>query len=231
MLDPEKGTFEKIRDRLPIANDDWMFVDDDGKVYVYAIGFQPRGIYVYELDPKDQLKVIRGPEKCLLAGGVQRGQDGSFRVGPASDPDPQIARLTGEGRQMIKRNGRYFLQASFSGTEIPTYRDCAFVADSPWGPFRYVKDNPVSYRPTGFAHGAGNTGVFADQQGKDWRVVTTCVCVKHIFERRVSLYPAGRGQQRRHLHRHLPWRPAAIRAGTPERWIGRESGGMDAALP
>ncbi|MEI7901909.1 MAG: hypothetical protein WCK89_16780 [bacterium] len=42
MTDPEKGTFEKIRERLPIANDDWLFVDDDGKVYVYAIGFQER---------------------------------------------------------------------------------------------------------------------------------------------------------------------------------------------
>ena len=168
-----------------------MFIDDDGRVYVYAIGFQPRGIYVYELDPKDRLKVLRGPEKCLLADGVQPDKDGFFRLGPTPENARQIARLIGEGCQMTKRHGRYYLQASFSGTEVPIYRDCAFVSDSPWGPFTYCQNNPVAYRPVGFAAGAGNTCVFADQTGQDWRAVTTCVCVQHIFERRVSLYPAG----------------------------------------
>jgi hypothetical protein len=191
LLDPKLGTFEKIRDRLPVSNDDWLFVDDDGKVYLYAIGFNPRGIYVCELDPKDHLKVLRGPEKCMPAGDVQPDDQGRFRIGPVADPTMQIGRLTGEGCQMTRRNGRYFLQVSFSGTEMPIYRDCAFVADSPWGPFRYANVNPVAYRPAGFAHGAGNTGVFAGPQGKDWRVVTTCVGVKHGFERRVSMYPAG----------------------------------------
>lgn len=191
LLDPKKGTFGKIRDRLPIQNDHWMFVDDDGRVYVHVVGHHPRGVYAYELDPNDDLKILRGPEPCLLADGVQPDKHGFFRIGPTPEEVRQIGRLTGEGAQMTKRNGRYYLQASFSGTEDPRYRDVAFVSDSPWGPFALAPDNPVSYRPTGFAHGAGNTGVFADKKGQDWRVVTSCVCVKHIFERRVSLYPAG----------------------------------------
>ena len=191
LLDPKEGTFEKIRDRLPIQNDHWMFVDDDGRVYVYAVGFEPRGIYAYELDPEDRLKILRGPEPCLLVDGVQPDKHGLFRVGPTPEDARQIGRLTGEGAQMTRRNGRYYLQVSLSGTEDPRYRDGAFVSDSPWGPFTYAEDNPVSYRPTGFVHGAGNTGVFADKNGEDWRVVTSCVCVKHIFERRVSLFTAG----------------------------------------
>lgn len=51
-IDPQQGTFERVRDRLPVSNGDWLFTDDDGKVYLYAVGFKPnRGIYVYELDP------------------------------------------------------------------------------------------------------------------------------------------------------------------------------------
>lgn len=33
-IDPQQGTFERVRDRLPVSNDDWLFTDDDGKVYV-----------------------------------------------------------------------------------------------------------------------------------------------------------------------------------------------------
>ncbi len=191
LIDPKKGTFTRICDRLPVSNDDWLFVDDDGRVYLYAIGFNPRGVYVYELDPTNDLKVVRGPEKCMLPGGIRPDAEGFFALGPVGGDGTQIARLTGEGPQMSKRNGKYFLQVSMSGTELPIYRDSAFVSDSPLGPFQYFTNNPVSYRPVGFVNGAGNTGFFTDKQGQDWRVVTTCVCVKHIFERRVAMYPAG----------------------------------------
>lgn len=102
-----------------------------------------------------------------------------------------IANKSGEGPQMTKRNGHYFLQVSFSGTEDPRYRDCAFVSDSPTGPFEYCKNNPVSYRPAGFTTGAGNSGLFADNSNQDWRVVTTCLNALTGFERRISMYPAG----------------------------------------
>jgi len=193
LIDPKRCTFERVRDRLPVSNDDWLFVDDDGKVYCYAVGFQPvRGMYVYELDPKNHLKVIRGPEPCMPKGDVQPDADGLFRTGPP-DPGPVMpfGNKTGEGVQMTKRNGRYFLQISMSGASDPRYRDCAFVGSSPMGPFEYCSNNPVAYRPAGFATGAGNTGVFADKRGKDWRVTTTELGVYHMFERRVALYPAG----------------------------------------
>ncbi|MCY2931233.1 MAG: discoidin domain-containing protein [Planctomycetota bacterium] len=195
LIDPKKGSFERVRDRLPVSNDDWLFADDDGKVYLYAVGFTPvRGIYAYELDPKDGLKILRGPSPCMPAGDVQANPEGFFRVGPA-EPGPlmPIANKTGEGAQMTKRNGVYHLQISTA--HLPdlfvVYRDIAFTSRSPWGPFRYSPANPVSYRPAGFCTGAGNSGVFADKHGQDWRIVTANVGVYHDWERRVALYPAG----------------------------------------
>ena len=193
LTNPKKGTFERVRDKLEISNDEWLFTDDDGRVYLYAVGFTPvRGIYVYELDPKDHLKVLRGPIPCRPKGDLQQENEGDFSILPNRQGLVMpIANRSGEGPQMTKRNGRYFLQVSYSGTEDPRYRDCAFVSDSPTGPFEYCKNNPVSYRPAGFTTGAGNSGLFADKQNKDWRVVTTCLNSLTGFERRISMYPAG----------------------------------------
>ena len=197
LLDPKKGAFARVRDRLPVSNDDWLFADDDGRVYLYAVGLGPvRGIYVYELDPKNKLTVLRGPEPCLMEGGVQPDDKGFFRVGPAA-PGPllPVANKTGEGAQLTKRQGVYHLQISVDA-DVGRYREIAFTAKSPWGPFTYSPANPVSYRPVGFCTGAGNSGVFADKQGQDWRVVTTDVRAYHDWERRVALYPAGVDQDR-----------------------------------
>ena len=194
-IDPKQGTFERIRDRLPVSNDDWLFTDDDGKVYLYAVGFKPqRGIYVYELDPKDHLKVLRGPEPCMPEGDVQPDDKGFFRIGPAeSGPPMPIANKTGEGALMTRRNGVYHLQIS-TRYEFPFYCDIAYTSKSPWGPFKYSPVNPVAYRAAGFATGAGNTGTFIDGKGNDWRVVSADTTVFHMFERRVALYPAGADQ-------------------------------------
>jgi hypothetical protein len=191
-IDPKKGTFERVRDRLPVANDEWIFTDDDGKVYVYAVGFKPnRGIYVTQLDPKDHLKTVRGPEPCMPEGDVQPDDKGFFRIGPAEAGTPvPIANKTGEGALMTKRNGFYHLQISVR-CELPYYCDVAYTSKSPWGPFKYSLANPVAYRPVGFGGGAGNSGTFTDSKGNDWRVVTADTSVFHMFERRVAIYPAG----------------------------------------
>lgn len=190
---PKKGTFELVRNRLEISNDEWLFTDEDGRVYLYAVGFKPvRGIYVYELDPKDHLKVLRGPIPCRPKRDIQQENEGDFSIRPSRQGLVMpIANKSCEGPQMTERNGHYFLQVSYSGTEDPRYRDCAFVSDSPTGPFEYCKNNPVSYRPAGFTIGAGNSGLFADNRKQDWRVVTTCLGALTGFERRISMYPAG----------------------------------------
>ena len=195
LTDPKKGTFIRVRDRLEVSNDEWIFTDDDGKVYVYAVGFKPaRGIYVYELDPNDNLKVIRGPEPCMDDGNVQSDSIGYYRIAPITTVNLMpIANKTGEGALMTKRNGLYHLQISV--LNLPMYCDIAYTSRSPWGPFKYSPANPVSYRPVGFGGGGGNSGTFTDSKGNDWRIVTADVSVFHMFERRIAMYPAGVDQE------------------------------------
>ncbi len=46
------------------------------------------------------------------------------------------------------------------------------------------------YKPEGFAAGAGHGSLFAKPYGNMWHIGTTTISQKHIFERRLGLYPA-----------------------------------------
>ena len=59
------------------------------------------------------------------------------------------------------------------------------------GPFTYQSHNPFSYKPGGFARGAGHGATYQDKNGNWWHVSTMIVNVKNNFERRIGIWPAG----------------------------------------
>ncbi|HON52084.1 MAG TPA: discoidin domain-containing protein, partial [Bacteroidales bacterium] len=67
--------------------------------------------------------------------------------------------------------------------------DAVYVADSPLGPYTVAKHNPFSYKPSGFINGAGHGSTFADVYGNMWHIATATISQKHMFERRLVLYP------------------------------------------
>lgn len=96
-----------------------------------------------------------------------------------------------EGAYMTKHNGKYYLQYAGPGTEFSGYADGVYVGDKPLGPFEYQPHNPFSYKPGGFARGAGHGGTYQDANGKYWHVSTIGISVKNNFERRLGIWPAG----------------------------------------
>ena len=62
---------------------------------------------------------------------------------------------------------------------------------SPAGPFTYMENSPVSYKPTGFIGGAGQGCIFTAGSENYWKAATNSISVRHMFERRVSFYPSG----------------------------------------
>jgi hypothetical protein len=96
-----------------------------------------------------------------------------------------------EGSWMNKHDGKYYLQFGGSGTEGRGYADGVYVGDKPLGPFTYQKHNPFSYKPGGFAKGAGHGATWADKYGNYWHISTMVVNVKNNFERRIGFWPAG----------------------------------------
>jgi hypothetical protein len=66
-----------------------------------------------------------------------------------------------------------------------------YIGENPLGPFEYQKHNPFSYKPGGFARGAGHGATFQDKFGNYWHVSTIAISVKNNFERRIGMWPAG----------------------------------------
>ena len=95
-----------------------------------------------------------------------------------------------EGAWMDKRQGKYYLQYAFAGTQYNTYGDGVYVSDSPLGPFVLAENNPYSYHPGGFMPGAGHGSTMEDLFGNIWHTATMRISVNHDFERRVGIWKA-----------------------------------------
>jgi len=96
-----------------------------------------------------------------------------------------------EGAWMTKHGGRYYLQYSAPGTELHTYADGYYTADSPLGPFTYAPNSPFSSKPGGFLPGAGHGSTFQDEHGNWWHTATMRISKSFMFERRIGIFPAG----------------------------------------
>ncbi len=96
-----------------------------------------------------------------------------------------------EGAFMTKHNNKYYLQYGAPGTEFSGYADGVYVGSNPLGPFEYQPHNPFSYKPGGYARGAGHGGTYQDNNSNYWHVSTIGICVKNNFERRIGIWPSG----------------------------------------
>jgi xylan 1,4-beta-xylosidase len=161
-----------------------FFTDDDGKLYMYNGSSNAYPLYGIEINRKTFSPV--GTRKELLLLNDERF--GWQRFGEYSDNtflDPFI-----EGSWMTKHNGKYYLQYGAPGTEFSGYADGVAVSDQPLGNFVH-QSMPLSYKPGGFARGAGHGATFQDKWENYWHVSTISISVKNSFERRLGLWPAG----------------------------------------
>jgi hypothetical protein len=188
--DPLGGMWMKVA-RLADYPDPELFLDEDGRFYVY-FGCSYNGpIQVVELDPNNQFKVVRGPQKCFPTDYAHHGFEvtGEENRGtPQKQGGPQMAPWT-EGAWMTKHAGVYYLQYSTPGTQFKIYADGVYTATNPMGPFTFAAYSPFSHKPTGFIGGAGHSSTLLDSSNCYWHVSTMPIAVRHMFERRLGLFP------------------------------------------
>ena len=167
------------------AWDPGFFLDDDGKLYCYWGSSNLYPLYGQEINRKT-FKPI-GEKKELLH--LQPEKWGWHRFGEYNDNtflDPFM-----EGAWVNKHNGKYYLQYGAPGTEFSGYADGVAVSDNPLGPFKEQIHNPFSFKPGGYARGAGHGSTFSDKWNNLWHVSTIVVNVKNNFERLLGLWPSG----------------------------------------
>ncbi|HEY3781817.1 MAG TPA: family 43 glycosylhydrolase [Fimbriimonadaceae bacterium] len=183
---PKANEWEMAVDNFQVgAWDPDFFLDDDGRLYLYFGSSNTFPTYGQEIDPKTFQPL--GVQKDLLS--LHEDIHGWERFGEHNDDvflKPFI-----EGSWMTKHGGKYYLQYGAPGTEFSGYGDGVYVADHPLGPFTYQSHNPFSYKPGGFARGAGHGATYQDSFGNWWHISTIGICVKNNFERRIGIWPAG----------------------------------------
>lgn len=184
---PKEGRWRKAMERgtLPWW-DPYMFLDDDGRLYLYYGSSNEYPLKAVELRRADFTPISRIHDVMALHPELH----GWERFGMNNDDSTTLKPFT-EGAYMTKHDGRYYLQYGAPGTEFKIYADGVYVSDSPLGPFTYQTHNPMSYKPGGYVRGSGHGGTFADVSGNYWHTSTCMLSNKYKFERRIGLYPTA----------------------------------------
>ena len=184
-VDPLSGKWSVALEELQIPVwDPAFFLDDDQRLYLYWGCSNEEPIYGVELDT-ESFAFKGDPLELKHANPEKYGWEVPGDYNTLINQSPWI-----EGAWINKHNGKYYLQYSGPGTEFKSYSDGVYVSDSPLGPFEAQPHNPFAYRPEGFAAGAGHGSTFQDQYGNYWHLGTITISEKHIFERRLGMYPA-----------------------------------------
>lgn len=192
--------FSMWKSRNPTV-DDWEIAVDSLKVGAWDPGF----LYEEETDKlylywgSSNVYPLLGTEintKTLQSEGyvkplmtLQPEDHGWERFGEYNDNT--FLQPFMEGAWVTKHNGKYYLQYGAPGTEFSGYADGVYVSENPMEGFEYQKHNPFSYKPGGFARGAGHGATYQDNYGNWWHVSTVVIGVKNNFERRIGIWPAG----------------------------------------
>lgn len=182
---PQKDEWKEAVDSFQAgAWDPGFFVDEDKRVYLYwgSSNFYP--LYGQEIDRKTLQPI--GEKKELIR--LHDDLHGWERFGEHNDNT--FLKPFMEGAWVNKHKGKYYLQYGAPGTEFSGYGDGVYVADRPMGPFRYQSHNPFSYKPGGFARGAGHGATYQDVYKQWWHVSTIVIGTKNNFERRIGIWPA-----------------------------------------
>lgn len=184
--DPDIDNWEAIETKFHIGmTDPAFFKDDDGEVYLYWGCSDVDPIMGVKVDPTDGFRALGEPVILIEHHPELYGWE------VPGDDNEELSRIGwNEGPCVIKYNGKYYLQYAAPGTQYRIYGDGLYLSDSPLGPYTYVESSPFSLKPGGFIGGAGHGHTFQDKYGNYWHVATMKISVRHMFERRIGLFPA-----------------------------------------
>ena len=184
--DPASGNWDATPAILHDLQDPDLFIDDDGKAYMFWGSSNVYPIRGMELE-RNRRFIKKGDTKELFNKDMDK--HGWERFGE-NHADTVLSGYI-EGPWMTKHNGKYYLQYGAPGTEFNVYADGVYVADNPLGPYTYQRHNPVSYKPGGYINGAGHGSTVLGPGGRYWHFASMSLSINVNWERRLCMFPAG----------------------------------------
>lgn len=182
---PKKGDWKAVPAILNDLQDPDLFIDDDGKAYMF---WGSSNVYPIRAKTLDKENRFRPSEKTYELFGLDMKKHGWERFGE-NHSDTVLGGYI-EGPWLTKHNNKYYLQYAAPGTEFNVYGDGVYISDSPLGPYHYAPNNPISYKPGGFMNGAGHGSTVVGPSGKYWHYASMALSVNVNWERRICMYPA-----------------------------------------
>ncbi len=183
--DPKSGKWTPTASISYNLQDSELFIDDDGKTYLYWGSSNVYPIRVKELNKNDRM-LETGVEKDLI--NLDEEEHGWERFGE-NNFHPTLKEGYMEGASMTKYKGKYYLQYAAPGTQFNVYGDGAYIGESPLGPFTYMKNNPMSFKPGGFTNGAGHGITVKQTNDQYWHFATMALASNSHWERRLCMFP------------------------------------------
>ena len=183
--DPKSGKWTPTASISNNLQDSELFIDDDGKTYLYWGSSNVYPIRVKELN-KDDRMLETGVKKDLI--NLVEEEHGWERFGE-NNFHPTIKKGYMEGASMTKHNGKYYLQYAAPGTQFNVYADGVYIGETPLGPFTYMKSNPMSFKSGGFTNGAGHGITVKQTNGQYWHFATMALASNSHWERRLCMFP------------------------------------------
>jgi len=169
---------------LPEQVDPMLFSDDNGRLFYYWGCSPTAGIYACELDPDHPSTTISIPKQVIPF------EPEKFPWQSCGEWNEKTDRGWIEGSWMFKRNGVYYLTYSAAGTENRTYAVGCSTSNSPLGPFKPQKNNPILRRTDGLVTGTAHGCIVEGQHNSLWAFYTIRAGHVHGFERRIGMDPA-----------------------------------------
>ena len=183
--DPKSGKWTPTASISNNIQDSELFIDDDGKTYLYWGSSNVHPIRVKMLN-KDDRFLETGVKKDLI--NLVEEEHGWERFGE-NNFHPTLKEGYMEGASMTKHNGKYYLQYAAPGTQFNVYADGVYIGENPLGPFEYMKSNPMSFKPGGFTNGAGHGITVKQTNGQYWHFATMALASNAQWERRLCMFP------------------------------------------
>ena len=130
--------------------DNSLFIDKDGKPYLFWVNFTESGLqsWVAELE-EDCSTIIEGSEKLCIA---------------TSQEWEKVWPSVNEGPFVLEHEGYYYLTYSANSYESPNYGLGYAVAEHPCGPWVKYEGNPI-LQFVGGLEGVGHHAYFIDKKG------------------------------------------------------------------
>jgi hypothetical protein len=182
---PKSGKWTPTASITNGIQDSELFIDDDGRTYLYWGSSNIYPIRVKELNKDDRMLEV-GDKKELI--NLIEEEHGWERFGE-NNFHPTLKEGYMEGASMTKHNGKYYLQYAAPGTQFNVYADGVYIGETPTGPFEYMKSNPMCFKPGGFTNGAGHGITVKATDDQYWHFATMALASNSHWERRLCMFP------------------------------------------